>query len=258
MADTLDTPQESIPSLLRRGFGQADEIARVVHPENDHPLIRCGEGRHLLREFSGLGGEAHHVLHALPFASGTQHREFMGEIITGPFGGWCRHNIADFSGLSYNADDKLSSTYEHPYIEAAMTDDLSRFCCQNTQCSDYGRRGGDNLRVAFRYGPDKQRRLLVCRTCQQRFSERKGTPLFGARLPDEQILDILAHLQGALRRPLDQPPDGRRQGHGRPLRPAGRRPRPATPRRVAGLFPRHPRRRVRRAVVVRRQEGEEL
>jgi LacI family transcriptional regulator len=76
-----------------------------------------------------------------------------------------------------------------------MTDDLSRFCCQNPHCPDYGRRGGDNLRVAFRYGQDKQRRLLACRTCQQRFSERKGTPLFDARLPDDQVLGILAHLQ---------------------------------------------------------------
>jgi transposase-like protein len=76
-----------------------------------------------------------------------------------------------------------------------MTDDLSRFCCQNPQGPDYGRRGGDNLRVAFRYGQDRQRRLLACRTCQQRFSERKGTPLFDARLPDAQVLGIRAHLQ---------------------------------------------------------------
>lgn len=75
-----------------------------------------------------------------------------------------------------------------------MTDDLSRFCCQNRECPDHGRRGGDNLRVAFRYGPH-QRRMLACRTCQARFSERKGTPLFDARLPDEPVGDILAHLQ---------------------------------------------------------------
>jgi transposase-like protein len=75
-----------------------------------------------------------------------------------------------------------------------MTDDLDRFCCQNRDCPDFGRRGG-NLRVAFRYGQDKQRRLLACRTCQTRFSERKGTPLFDVRLPDEQVLDVLAHLR---------------------------------------------------------------
>jgi transposase-like protein len=74
-------------------------------------------------------------------------------------------------------------------------DDLQRFCCQNTACPDYGQRGLANLRVAFHYGPDKQRRMLACRTCQQRFSERKGTALFGARLPDDKAFALLAHLQ---------------------------------------------------------------
>jgi len=78
---------------------------------------------------------------------------------------------------------------------AGTMDDLSRFCCQNPDCPAYGQRGSDNLRVAFRYGPRKQRRVLACRTCQHRFSERKGTPLFDARLPDDQVLDVLAHLQ---------------------------------------------------------------
>ena len=75
-----------------------------------------------------------------------------------------------------------------------MTDDLSRFCCQNPNCPDYGQRDRGNLRVAFRYG-HHQRRMLACRTCQQRFSERKGTPLFDARLPDDKVLEVLAHLQ---------------------------------------------------------------
>ena len=39
-------------------------------------------------------------------------------------------------------------------------DDLSRFCCQNSECPDYGKRGGENLSVCGRYGPDKQRRML--------------------------------------------------------------------------------------------------
>jgi transposase-like protein len=73
-------------------------------------------------------------------------------------------------------------------------DDLSLFCCQNPDCFEYGQRGLDNLRVCFRYGPS-QRRMLACRTCQQRFSERKGTPLFDTRLPEEQAIDVLAHLR---------------------------------------------------------------
>jgi transposase-like protein len=74
-------------------------------------------------------------------------------------------------------------------------DDLKTFCCQNPACSDYGRRGQDNLRVCFRNGPDKQRRVLACRTCQQRFRERKGTPLYYAKLPEDKALAVLQHLQ---------------------------------------------------------------
>ena len=66
-------------------------------------------------------------------------------------------------------------------------DDLSRFCCQNSECQDYGKRGGENLSVCDHYGPNKQRRMLRCRTCKARFSERKGTPLFGANLPEDQV-----------------------------------------------------------------------
>lgn len=74
-------------------------------------------------------------------------------------------------------------------------DELQNFCCQNPDCPDYGRRGLDNLRVAFRYGRVTQRRYLACRTCQYRFSERQGTALFDCRLPDAKAVDVLAHLQ---------------------------------------------------------------
>jgi transposase-like protein len=73
-------------------------------------------------------------------------------------------------------------------------DDLARFSCQNKECLDYGKRDAGNLSVCDRYGPGKQRRLLYCATCKARFSERKGTPLFGARLPDKDIVSLLAHI----------------------------------------------------------------
>ena len=72
-------------------------------------------------------------------------------------------------------------------------DDLARFCCQNPRCPDYGRRGRGNLTVPARYGPQR-RRLLRCRTCKARFSERKGTPLEGRRLSAQQVASILHHL----------------------------------------------------------------
>ena len=74
-------------------------------------------------------------------------------------------------------------------------DDLARFCCQNPDCTLYARRNAGNLSVCDRYGKNNHIRLLYCKACRYRFSERKGTPLFGARLPDAQVLDILAHLQ---------------------------------------------------------------
>jgi LacI family transcriptional regulator len=61
-----------------------------------------------------------------------------------------------------------------------MPEDLSRFCCQNPDCPDHGRRGAGNLTVCARYGKDQRRRMLYCRSCKARFSERKGTPLFGS------------------------------------------------------------------------------
>ena len=72
-------------------------------------------------------------------------------------------------------------------------DDLSRFCCLNQACPDHGRRGAGNLTVPMRYGPQR-RRLLRCRTCKARFSQRKGAPLFDTRLPHERALAVLRHL----------------------------------------------------------------
>lgn len=72
-------------------------------------------------------------------------------------------------------------------------DDLTRFCCQNEACADHGKRGHGNLTVCARYGPH-QRRLLYCRTCKARFSERKGTPLFDSRLPDDKAIALLQHI----------------------------------------------------------------
>src|SRR5919197_5113420 len=72
-------------------------------------------------------------------------------------------------------------------------DDLSIFCCQNEDCSDHGKRDHGNLSVCMRYGKH-QRRLLYCKTCKARFSERKGTPLFGSRLREDKVLSVLEHI----------------------------------------------------------------
>ena len=73
-------------------------------------------------------------------------------------------------------------------------DDLSRFCCLNSDCPEHGERGAGNLTVTSRYGPGKCRRMPRCRTCKARFSERKGTPLFDARLPPGKVESVLEHV----------------------------------------------------------------
>ena len=50
------------------------------------------------------------------------------------------------------------------------------------------------MSVCDHYRPNKQRRMLSCATCKARFSERKGAPLFGALLPEREIVSLLAHL----------------------------------------------------------------
>jgi len=72
-------------------------------------------------------------------------------------------------------------------------DDLSRFCCLDSRCPDFGRRDAGNLTVTGRKGKNRQYRLLYCRSCRVRFSERKGTPLYRAHLPEETVASILEH-----------------------------------------------------------------
>jgi len=73
-------------------------------------------------------------------------------------------------------------------------EELARFCCPNTACADYGKRNAGNLTVCDRFGKQEPIRLLYCRTCKKRFSERKGTPLFGSELPREKLVSVLGHV----------------------------------------------------------------
>jgi Helix-turn-helix domain len=72
--------------------------------------------------------------------------------------------------------------------------DLSAFCCQNEACTDYCIRGLGNLHIDEWYGKQKQYRLLRCRTCGARFSERKGTRLFGSQLSEDKVADLYKYL----------------------------------------------------------------
>ena len=71
---------------------------------------------------------------------------------------------------------------------------LSEFCCINSECSEHGKRGGENLRVHQTYGKSDTIRLIECKVCSHRFSERAHTALSGSRLPRDKIISILHHL----------------------------------------------------------------
>src|SRR5262249_61339086 len=46
----------------------------------------------------------------------------------------------------------------------------------------------------MRYGKYRHLRLLYCGSCKARFSERQGTPLFGAKLETGKIVSVLDHI----------------------------------------------------------------
>src|SRR4030043_1283363 len=71
---------------------------------------------------------------------------------------------------------------------------LSKFCGQNKKCPDYGKRNANNLSICGWFGKNNNIRLLYCRTCKGRFSERKGTPLFRMRLDEKKAVSLLEHI----------------------------------------------------------------
>ena len=77
---------------------------------------------------------------------------------------------------------------------------IAHFCCQNSQCPEAGVRDGGNLYFRGWSGKGRRIRLVYCRTCKRSFSERKGTVLEHARLPDDKALAD-AKVAGSVSRP---------------------------------------------------------
>ena len=61
--------------------------------------------------------------------------------------------------------------------------ELERCFCPNQECKDYGLRNRANIAVRGKYGKDKSRDLLYCRTCGKRFAATQSSALFGLHLP---------------------------------------------------------------------------
>ena len=107
-------------------------------------------------------------------------------------------------------------------------DDLSRFCCLNSDCPEHGKRGAGNLTVTSRYGPGKERRMLRCRRLQDPLLRAEGdTPVRLPAAAGEGRIGPGAHRRG-VRRPTDRPALQGEPRHGRPSEPDRRVSTPAT------------------------------
>jgi transposase-like protein len=73
-----------------------------------------------------------------------------------------------------------------------MTDVNNAFC-PNTDCKDYGLQNHGNITIRGKYGKDKDKDLLYCRTCGKRFASTRATAFFGLHLSDDKIAQIIHH-----------------------------------------------------------------
>jgi len=72
---------------------------------------------------------------------------------------------------------------------------LNQLCCQNSRCVVYGQRGQGNLSACGWIDRKKTIRQIYCSACKARFSERKGTPLYQAKLPTDKVIALLDHVR---------------------------------------------------------------
>ena len=73
-----------------------------------------------------------------------------------------------------------------------MTEIENAFC-PNKDCKDYGIQNQGNIAFRGKYGKEKTKDLLYCRTCGQRFASTRATAFFGLHLSDQQIGQIIHH-----------------------------------------------------------------
>jgi len=71
--------------------------------------------------------------------------------------------------------------------------DIENVFCPNQECKDYGLRDQGNIAVRGKYGKNKTKTLIYCRTCGKRFAPTRSTAFFGLHLSDEKIAQIIHH-----------------------------------------------------------------
>jgi hypothetical protein len=96
--------------------------------------------------------------------------------------------------------------------------------CPNKECKDYGLQNHGNITVRGKYGKDKTKDLLYCRTCGKRFASTRATAFFGLHLSDEKIEQIINYSSCCRRRwrESNRPTFGPKQGYCKQSYPPGR------------------------------------
>ncbi len=68
---------------------------------------------------------------------------------------------------------------------------IEEIFCINDKCKDYGIKNYGNVRTRGTYGVKKDKQLLYCHTCGQRFSQSRATAFFGLRIPEKKIKQVI-------------------------------------------------------------------
>ena len=69
-----------------------------------------------------------------------------------------------------------------------------KYSCINPECKIYNKQGLDNIARRCFYGKEKDRELLYCKKCGQRFSAERKTMFKHIRLPKSVVYSILKSL----------------------------------------------------------------
>lgn len=67
------------------------------------------------------------------------------------------------------------------------------YFCPNGECGDHGKRGLGNIVINNKYGKSR-RRLLKCKSCNFRFSERQNSFFFGLHTKETKIREVIRYL----------------------------------------------------------------
>lgn len=65
--------------------------------------------------------------------------------------------------------------------------------CPNEFCGDHGKQGLGNIVLSHTYGK-YHRKLLRCKTCNFKFSERRSSFFFGLHTNESKIREVILHL----------------------------------------------------------------